>query len=130
MAGPPAVTVTGAAEFQRAIRKMGDELDDPEFHRRPAEAVRDRALDRVPRVSGALADTIDVVVGPGGSEIVAGSPLVPYAGVIEHGWDDRNIEAARYLAGALDDLGGQAGQVHDVYADQVGDLVERVGRES
>lgn len=127
MAGKPAVQVTGAVEFQRALRRMEDSLGDPAFHRSPAEAARDRVLERVPRVSGALADTVAVVAIDGGSEIVAGSPLVPYAGVIEYGWDARHIEARHYLEGGVAD---SAGTIHDVYADEVGALVERVGRES
>lgn len=127
MAGKPAVTVTGAVETQRALRRMGDSLGEPAFHLPAGELVRDRALELVPRVSGALADTIELVVQPDGTDVVAGSPTVPYAGVIEFGWDDRGIAARHYLAGALDE---SADAVHDVYAREVGELVDRVHRES
>lgn len=128
MAGQkPAVEVTGVKEFQRAIGRMRDDVESPELHRRPAEAVRDRARDLVPRVSGALGDTIDVVVTLEGAEVVAGSPTVPYAGVIEYGWPDRNIEADRYLRDAASEGDGA---VTDRYAARIGQLVERVGRES
>lgn len=125
MAGPPAVRVEGAAEFRRAIARMAADLETPDFHRDAGELVRDRALERVPRVSGDLASTIDVVVGADGSELVAGSAAVPYAGVIEYGWPERGIEAQHYLTDDHDPA-----EVHDVYADQVGELVKRVGRES
>lgn len=127
MAGKPAVTVTGARETQRALRRMAASLDDPEIHRPAGEAVRDRALELVPRVSGDLASTIDVVPGAEGSDVVAGSAAVPYAGVIEYGWDEHAIEGAFYLTGALDD---RAPAAHDAYAGQIGELVKRVGRES
>lgn len=127
MAGPPAVQVTGAVETQRALRRMAGSLDDPAFHGPPGEILRQRALDRVPRVSGALAETIDLRIQPDGAEVVAGSSLVPYAGVINYGWDARNIEAQPYLTG---DLGEVAADVTAAYAHEVSDLVERVGRES
>jgi hypothetical protein len=127
VAGQPAVKVTGAVEFQRALGRMRGSLEDRAFHQPPAEAARDRVLERVPRVTGDLADTVAIVPIPGGVEIVAGSPLVPYAGVINYGWDAHGIEAQHFLDGGLED---SAAAIHDAYAAEVDALVERVGRES
>lgn len=104
---------------------MADSLDDRETHEPAGQVALDRALGRVPRVSGDLADTIALEVRQDGSELIAGSPAVPYAGVIEYGWGAHGIEAQHYLAG--DDV---PAAVHDAYAEKVGELVERVGRES
>jgi hypothetical protein len=127
MAGTPAGELVGAAETRRALGRMAADLDDPATPHRAAELVMARADDLVPRVSGDLAATLRVVDVEGGAQVVAGSALVPYAGVIEYGWPARGIRPQSYLTAALDQ---RAEAIHDVYADRVGDLVERVGQES
>jgi len=73
MAGNPAVQVSGALEFQLALRRMAADLDDQATPTAAAEKVRDRSLELVPRVSGALAETIEVDVVEGWSaSVVAG----------------------------------------------------------
>jgi hypothetical protein len=106
---------------------MAADLDDPATPHKAADLVLARADELVPRVSGDLASTLRVVEVEHGADVVAGSPLVPYAGVIQYGWPARGIAAQPYLT---DGLAQRAEAIHDVYADRIGDLVERVGRES
>lgn len=128
MAGAkPAGEVVGAVETQRALKRMADDLGDPATAERAGAVVLARADELVPRVSGALAGTLRLVLTDAGVDVLAGSPLVPYAGVIEYGWDERGIRAQPYLRDSLEQ---RAEAIHDVYADRVADLVERVGRES
>jgi hypothetical protein len=123
----PAGEVVGAVETQRALRRMADDLGDPATAERAGAVVLARADELVPRVSGALAGTLRLVLTDAGVDVLAGSPLVPYAGVIQYGWSERGIRAQPYLTDSLEQ---RAEAIHDVYADRVADLVERVGRES
>jgi hypothetical protein len=128
VAGQTRPTVQGADELRRALRRMSDRLDDMEgTHASAGEKIATVARAIVPRVSGALADSIEVETTPEGSAVVAGSFLVPYAGVINSGWPARNIDAQPYLDEAAELAGGDAAAV---YVDRVEDLVRTLDRET
>jgi hypothetical protein len=128
MAGHTRPTVQGADELSRALRRMSDRLDDMEgTHASAGEKIATVARAIVPRVSGALAESIEVETTADGSAVVAGSDLVPYAGVINYGWPDRNIDAQPYLDDAQAAAGDDAVQVYD---DRIDDLVRSLDRET
>jgi hypothetical protein len=107
---------------------MSDRLDDMEgTHASAGEKIATVARAIVPRVSGDLADSIEVETTPEGSAVVAGSDLVPYAGVINYGWDDRNIDPQPYLDEAQ--AAAQEDSI-DVYRERVEDLVRILDREA
>lgn len=128
MAGTTRPTVEGAPELQRAFRKMGDRLTDLEpTHTAAATVGAERARQSAPRRSGALIDTIRVEADATGATVVAGSPLVPYAGVINYGWPARNIEAQPYLSDGADDA---AEAMVAKYVDKVDDVIRVFDREA
>jgi hypothetical protein len=128
VAGQTRPTVQGADELRRALRRMSDRLDDMEgTHASAGEKIATVARAIVPRVSGALADTIAVETTPEGSAVVAGSDAVPYAGVINYGWPARDIDAQPYLDEAVGTAGSDA---IEVYQDRVEDLVRTLDREA
>jgi hypothetical protein len=102
--------------------------DLTKVNRKAAQPVYDRAREIVPRRSGRLARSIKVRATARTAHVQAGKTgLVPYAGPIHFGWRRRNIEPQPFLYGALDD---RRQEVADVYANYVGDLVERLDRET
>lgn len=119
-------TVDGAPQLQRAFRRMADSLDDiASTHDAAAQPILASARTAVPIQTGALLDTIRIESEPGGSAVVAGSDRVRYAGVINYGWPDRNIEAQPYLDDPATD--GRE-DVPAVYDGKVDDLIRTFDR--
>lgn len=121
-AGPnrAGVTVEGDDETRRAFRRArdrADRLDDPSAD--AAQPIEADALRRVPVEAGRLRGTIRTVELTDHVAVVAGGELVPYAGVIHHGWKARNIPAQPYL----DDRRAEDVEAH--YQDEVRELVRR-----
>ena len=129
VAGKPArIQVEGAAELQRAMKRMGADLKDlTKVNRAASDIVAQDARVGAPRLTGALSRTIK----PGARKTVgyvqAGSRLVPYAGPIHFGWPRRNIEPQLFLYDALE---SRRDQVVDVYEKRVSELVRRLDRET
>lgn len=127
-AAQSAVTVKGGPQLARAFGRMDDRLDDMRStHDRAATVVVERAQAIAPRLTGALADSVHAEPTDTGSEVVAGGPLVPYAGVIHNGWRDHNIEPQPFLDDALE---ATAPDVRDRYDDGIEDVVRAFGREA
>lgn len=128
MAGKPAVQVTGAKELRRALKRMGDDLNDLRaINLAAARDVADEAQHTVPRVSGALAGAITPKATKASGSVSAGGRRLPYAGVIHFGWPRHNIEPQPFLFDALDN---RREAVADKYRERVDALVVRVGRET
>lgn len=127
MAGPnrSGVTVEGAAETRRAFRRAADRADRIDREDEDAARVVERdAVRRVPVDSGALRATIRVVEVMDAAAVIAGSDVVPYAGVIHHGWPARGIAAQPYLDDRRRD------EVAEFYEDEVRDLVRQFDRDA
>lgn len=125
---PGTVQVTGAKELRAALKRMGqDTADLSAIHREAARVVAEAAEARAPRRSGKLAGTIKGKATKTRAQVVVGSRLVPHAGPIHFGWLRHNIDPNPFLYDALDDRGTQ---VVNLYEKRIGDLVERVGRET
>jgi hypothetical protein len=123
------VEVEGAKELRRALKRMGDDLKDLRaINLEAANAVADRARERVPVVSGRLQRSIKPRATKTRGYVTAGdNRLVPYAGPIHFGWSARNIAPQPFLFDALDD---RRDEIVRKYQDRVSGLVERVGRET
>jgi hypothetical protein len=122
VAGPDrsGVAIEGDDETRRAFRRAKRRADDiATSSAEAAGAIEADALRRVPVESGALRGTIRVIDLTDAADVVAGSDLVPYAGVVHGGWPARNIPAQPYLDTR------RAEDVEAYYADEVRDLVRR-----
>jgi hypothetical protein len=69
-----------------------------------------------PVLTGALASSVKGNPSAEKAQILAGSAAVPYAGVIEYGWPDRNIDAQPYLNPAVND---NMGYIIEKYNDSI-----------
>jgi hypothetical protein len=129
VAAPAArIQVEGAAELQRAMKRMGADLKDlTKVNRAASDIVAQDARGGAPRLTGALSKTIKPGARKTAGYVQAGSRLVPYAGPIHFGWPRRNIEPQPFLYDALD---RRADEVIDKYRDHIGDLVRKLDRET
>jgi hypothetical protein len=123
------VEVEGAKELRRALKRMGDDLADLRaINLEAAQAVADQARERVPVASGRLRGSIKPRATKTRGYVTAGNNrLVPYAGPIHFGWHRRHIVPQPFLFDALDE---RRDDIVRKYQARVGDLVERVGRET
>lgn len=117
MTAPVSYTVTGADDVARRLGKLGRDVDDLEG---PFAAVASRiateARGFAPRRTGRLAaGVVGTATRRAGGVLVAG---VPYAGVINFGWQHRGIAAALFMQRAADTKGEHA-------ADQVAAEIRR-----
>ena len=130
MAGKPAVTVSGAAEFRAKLEKMGVDLHDfKRINKLLASNVADEARQRAPvgpGREGHAAGTLRDDIRGGGTKtrayVSVGRKRIPYAGPIHFGWPARNIPANPFLYEAMD---SRADEVRDVYAHRVDELAMR-----
>jgi len=108
---------------------MTDDLKDlREIHLAAARIVEEVARENAPVRSGRLRRTIKAGATRTRGTVSAGrNGSVPYAGPIHFGWPARNIESQPFIFDALD---ARKDQVVRQYEERVGQLVERVGRET
>lgn len=133
------IEVTGAAELRKALRRMGADVKDmTKIHREMADKVAGEARGRAPRATGNLARSVKASATQKVARVQAGnnrkkvkgrrdSNSVPYAGPIHFGWFRRNIDPQPFIYDALD---RRRDEVVRRYERHVGELVERVGRET
>lgn len=107
---------------------MGADLKDfTKVNREAAETVAKEGKGRAPRLTGRLAKSVRAGANQKAGYVMAGNRQVVYAGPIHFGWPRRNIRAQPFLYDALD---ARKDEVIRKYEQRVGDLVERVGRET
>lgn len=125
MADDIGIRFEGSREFRRALRNLGDDLEDLKTaHSEGAEIVADRATQIVPMVTGELRDTIRSAGTKTRGLVRAGFARTPYAGPIHFGWPAHGITPQPFLYEAMDD---RRDEVLDVYHDRVTALARRRG---
>ena len=113
-----AVRLEGQRDFRRALRNMGDDLDDLKAaHAAAADIVVERAMEIVPVVTGTLRSTLRGSGTKTRGVARAGFARVPYAGPIHFGWPTRPdagkgwrggpIRPQPFLYDAMDDRRGE-----------------------
>ncbi len=121
------VQVTGAKELRKALKKMGADVKDlTAINKKAAETVADEARERAPILTGVLRKTIRARATKTRGYVTAGTGI-PYAGVIHFGWPRHGISPQPFIFDALD---ARKDEVVHAYEKRIGDLVERVGRET
>jgi hypothetical protein len=117
------ITITGVKEVTTTLSKLGRDLESNlELNKELSTTLSQKASAMAPKLTGALASS--VVGNPSAemAQIVAGSAAVPYAGVIEYGWPDRNIEAQPYLNKAVYD---NLGYIIEKYNDSIQKAIKK-----
>ena len=126
--GKPGVTVTGATELRRALRRFDDRVTDIDpVAVDAAEIIEARALELVPVMDGVLRGSIRVEGYQGGAVVEAGGDNVPYAWVIHFGWKGHGIEPQPFLYDASDE---RYQAVLAKYDDKVDKEIRRLDREA
>ena len=119
----PSLTVNGADELRKALRQFDDGAADLKAaHAESAKIVEQRAVQLVPRRSGALAGSIRSTGQARQGVVRSGRASVRWAGPIHFGWPARNIAPQPFLYDALDD---RVGEVIDVYQKRVAGLIKK-----
>lgn len=78
---------------------------------------------RPPRVTGALASTVRAEPDSDGVTLAAGSPSVPYAGVIHNGWPGHHIRAQPFISQAIQKA---TDRIADKYEDHLTEVLSTV----
>jgi len=76
-----------------------------------------------PRLTGALASTVDAVSDDTGVNFTAGSGDVPYAGVIHNGWPGHHITAQPFFTKAIAQT---TEAIADTYEDHIDEALSKV----
>ena len=101
------ISIKGVKQVTDTLTKLGKDLESNiELNKELSATLSQKASAMAPRLTGALASSVQGNPSAEKAQILAGSAAVPYAGVIEYGWPDRNIDAQPYLNPAVyDNLG-------------------------
>ncbi len=98
------ITIKGINEVKATLNKLGKDLESNiELNKELSTTLSQKASAMAPKLTGALASSVQGNPSAEKAQILAGSAAVPYAGVIEYGWPDRNIDAQPYLNPAVND---------------------------
>jgi len=93
------ITITGVKEVIDTLNKLGKDLEsNEELNKELSSTLSQKASAMAPRLTGALASSVKGNPSAEKAQILAGSAAVPYAGVQEYGWPEKNINAQPYLS--------------------------------
>lgn len=84
-----------------------------------SQEVANKASALAPKRTGALASSIVAFADTTKAQV---SSAIPYAGVIEYGWNDRNIEAQPYLRPAVNQT---MGFIEQSYSKEIDDKIKK-----
>ena len=111
------ISIQGVKEVTDSLNKMARDLESNiELNKELSTTLSQKASALAPRLTGALASSVVGNPSAEKAQIMAGSAAVPYAGVIEYGWPDRNIDAQPYLNPAVKD---NMGYIIEKYNDSI-----------
>jgi phage gpG-like protein len=111
------ISIQGVKEVKDSLNKMARDLESNiELNKELSTTLSQKASALAPRLTGALASSVVGNPSAEKAQIMAGSAAVPYAGVIEYGWPDRNIDAQPYLNPAVND---NMGYIIEKYNDSI-----------
>lgn len=121
----PTITVKGINALVRDLKKLSPDAiaEIKEVNRSLASDVASAASSRVPRRTGALANSIRAGATQRSGVVRAGKKAVPYAGAIHFGWHRRNIRPNPFIWDALD---SRKGEIERKWLDAMTEIVEKV----
>lgn len=114
------VDVVGARELASSLNRAAGDLEDmADAEMKAGRLIEQRAQQLAPKVSGALARSINA--NAAGVGVTVGTDLI-YAGVHEYGWPGHNIVAQPFLRPAAEDTD----QWVEFYEDETQRALDRV----
>jgi len=97
-----AITIQGIKEVTDSLNNLEKDLkSNIELNKELSTTLSQKASALAPRLTGALASSVKGNPSAEKAQILAGSAAVPYAGVQEYGWPEKNINAQPYLRPAV-----------------------------
>jgi phage gpG-like protein len=97
-----AITIQGIKEVTDSLNNLAKDLkSNIELNKELSTTLSQKASALAPRLTGALASSVQGNPSAEKAQILAGSAAVPYAGVQEYGWPEKNINAQPYLRPAV-----------------------------
>jgi phage gpG-like protein len=112
-----AITIQGIKEVTDSLNKLSKDLQSNiELNKELSTTLSQKASALAPRLTGALASSVQGNPSAEKAQILAGGAGVPYAGVQEYGWPEKNINAQPYLRPAVDN---NMGYIIEKYNDSI-----------
>ena len=112
-----AITIQGVKEVTDSLNKLARNLESNiELNKELSTTLSQKASALAPRLTGALASSVQGNPSAEKAQILAGSAAVPYAGVQEYGWPEKNIKAQPYLNPAVNN---NMGYIIEKYNDSI-----------
>lgn len=113
-------SVEGEEKVKAALAKIEkDIVDRSELNKDLSDELSRKASAMAPRLTGALASSVKGNPSNEKAQILAGSQSVPYAGVQEYGWPQKNIQAQPYLRPAVFDNIGYIVEKYNKYIESI-----------
>jgi len=96
------ISIEGVKQAEAALDKLSKSLESNlSLNKELSSTLSKKASAMAPKLTGALASSVQGNASPEKAQILAGSNAVPYAGVQEYGWPQKNIKAQPYLRPAV-----------------------------
>lgn len=118
------VTVVGLEEVKTSIKQLAKDLEENSLslNKELSSNLAQKASNMAPRLTGALASSIQGNPSPRKAQILAGSAAVPYAATIEYGWPQKNIQAQPYLSKTVN---ANMGYIVEKYNNYIQDEIKK-----
>jgi phage gpG-like protein len=111
------ISIQGVKEVTDSLDKLARDLkSNIELNKELSTTLSQKASAMAPKLTGALASSVVGNPSAEKAQILAGSAAVPYAGVQEYGWPERNIRPQPYLNPAVKD---NIGYIIEKYNDSI-----------
>jgi hypothetical protein len=111
------ISIQGVKEVTDSLDKLARDLkSNIELNKELSTTLSQKASAMAPKLTGALASSVQGNPSAEKAQILAGSAAVPYAGVQEYGWPERNIRPQPYLNPAVKD---NIGYIIEKYNDSI-----------
>lgn len=111
------INIQGVKEVTDSLNKLARDLQSNiELNKELSTTLSQKASAMAPKLTGALASSVVGNPSAEKAQILAGSAAVPYAGVQEYGWPERNIRPQPYLNPAVKD---NMGYIIEKYNDSI-----------
>lgn len=118
-----AIIVEGIKQVTDSLKKLNKDLESNiELNKELSTTLSQKASALAPKLTGALASSVVGNPSKEKAQILAGSAAVPYAGVIEYGWPDKNRNAQPYLNPAVND---NMGYIVEKYNDSIKKAIQK-----
>jgi phage gpG-like protein len=111
------ISIQGVKEVTDSLNRMARDLESNlDLNKELSTTLSQKASAMAPKLTGALASSVVGNPSAEKAQILAGSAAVPYAGVQEYGWPEKNIRPQPYLNPAVNN---NMGYIIEKYNDSI-----------